>query len=198
VAVRRSTEESIVVDLSTMLDAARAGDDIAFAEIYRDLQPRLLRYASGLVGTDAEDITAEAWLQIARDLRGFEGAYDAFRGWAVRIVRNRALDHIRARGRRPADPTDLQWVLDRADADDAWTMTAERISTQEAIALIAGLPRDQAEAVLLRTVVGLDAVTAAEILGKRPGALRIAAHRGLKTLADQLAPRDRHVAAHRK
>jgi RNA polymerase sigma-70 factor (ECF subfamily) len=176
------------VDLSTTLDAARAGDDLAFADIYRDLQPRLLRYASGLVGTDAEDITAEAWLQIARDVRGFEGAYDAFRGWAVRIVRNRALDHIRARGRRPADPTDLQWVLDRADADDAWTMTAERISTREAIALIASLPRDQAEAVLLRT---------AEILGKRPGALRIAAHRGLKTLADQLAPHGRHVASHR-
>ena len=185
------------MDLSTTLDAARAGDDLAFADIYRDLQPRLLRYASGLVGTDAEDITAEAWLQIARDVRGFEGAYDAFRGWAVRIVRNRALDHIRARGRRPADPTDLQWVLDRADADDAWTMTAERISTREAIALIASLPRDQAEAVLLRTVVGLDAVTAAEILGKRPGALRIAAHRGLKTLADQLAPHGRHVASHR-
>ena len=43
--------------------------------------------------------------------------------------------------------------------------------------------RDQAEAVLLRAVVGLDAATAAEVLGKRPGAVRVAAHRGLRRLA---------------
>jgi RNA polymerase sigma-70 factor (ECF subfamily) len=45
------------------------------------------------------------------------------------------------------------------------------------------LPPDQAEAVLLRAVVGLDAGTAARVLGKRPGAIRTAAYRGLRTLA---------------
>jgi len=40
--------------------------------------------------------------------------------------------------------------------------------------------------VLLRVVVGLDAVTAAKVLGKRPGAVRVAAHRGLRTLAARL------------
>ena len=35
-------------------------------------------------------------------------------------------------------------------------------------------------------VVGLDAKTAAQTLGKRPGAVRTAAHRGLKRLAELL------------
>ncbi|HTX28443.1 MAG TPA: sigma factor-like helix-turn-helix DNA-binding protein, partial [Streptosporangiaceae bacterium] len=44
----------------------------------------------------------------------------------------------------------------------------------------------QAEAVLLRAVLGLDAATAAKVLGKRPGAVRTAAYRGLHTLATRL------------
>ncbi|HTW00386.1 MAG TPA: hypothetical protein VMF87_08790 [Streptosporangiaceae bacterium] len=39
---------------------------------------------------------------------------------------------------------------------------------------------------LLRAVIGLDAATAATVLGKRPGAVRTAAYRGLRTLARQL------------
>ena len=57
------------------------------------------------------------------------------------------------------------------------------MSTAAALALIATLPRDQAEAVLLRAVVGLDATAAGKVLGKRAGAVRVAAHRGLRTLA---------------
>jgi RNA polymerase sigma-70 factor, ECF subfamily len=52
------------------------------------------------------------------------------------------------------------------------------------------LPPDQAEAVLLRAVLGLDAQTAARILGKRPGAVRTAAYRGLRTLARELDARE--------
>jgi RNA polymerase sigma-70 factor (ECF subfamily) len=40
--------------------------------------------------------------------------------------------------------------------------------------------------VLLRAVLGLDATRAAAVLGKRPGAVRTAAHRGLRTLARHL------------
>jgi RNA polymerase sigma-70 factor (ECF subfamily) len=45
---------------------------------------------------------------------------------------------------------------------------------------------DQAEAVMLRVVLGLDAQAAAKVLGKRPGAVRMAAHRGLRRLAETL------------
>ena len=49
--------------------------------------------------------------------------------------------------------------------------------------MIARLPRDQSEAVLLRVVVGLDAISAAKVLGKRPGAVRTACYRGLRRLS---------------
>ena len=62
----------------------------------------------------------------------------------------------------------------------------EQAATRAAIELIASLPKEQAEAVLLRVVVGLDTQSAAQVLGKRPGAVRVAAHRGLKSLARSL------------
>jgi RNA polymerase sigma-70 factor (ECF subfamily) len=170
--------------------AAQAGDAQAFAELYRDTQPRLIRYAMGLVGQDAEDVTAEAWLQIVRDLHSFDGDFDGFRGWAARIVRNRALDHARARARRPVQAADLTALLNPPLAEDAASTAAERNATASAIALIATLPPDQAEAVLLRTVMDLDAASAGRVLGKRPGAVRVAAHRGLRTLARRLAEQD--------
>jgi hypothetical protein len=54
----------------------------------------------------------------------------------------------------------------------------EAVSTDAAIALIASLSRDRAEAVLLRVALGLDAQTAGQVLGRRAGAVRTAARRG--------------------
>ncbi|MBT2480902.1 RNA polymerase sigma factor [Streptomyces sp. ISL-94] len=175
-------------ELTAAVLAAQDGDENAFRTVYRAVHPRLLGYVRTLVGDgDAEDVTSEAWLQIARDLDSFTGDADRFRGWAARIARNRALDHIRMRGRRPAiggDETELTgWA---ADSDTAGA-AMEALSTGRTMALIARLPQDQAEAVVLRVVVGLDAKSAAETLGKRPGAVRTAAHRGLKKLAELLA-----------
>jgi RNA polymerase sigma-70 factor, ECF subfamily len=178
-----STQES---RLEASLVAARAGNPIAFEAVYRALAPRLARYARGLVGQDAEDVAAEAWLQIVRDLARFEGDWDAFRGWAARILRNRAIDHLRAQSRRPASGAALEAVLDLPSSDNTEIAAEEALSTSHAVELIASLPPDQAEAVLLRAVVGLDAKSAGAVLGKRPGAVRVAAHRGLKTLASHL------------
>jgi RNA polymerase sigma-70 factor (ECF subfamily) len=166
---------------------AKAGNEAAFTALYLDTQPRLLRYAAGLAGQDAEEITAEAWLQIVRDLARFTGDLDAFRGWASRIVRNRAIDAARGRGRRPVQAADLATVLDRSAEQDTAELAVDNLGTASAIALIARLPQDQAEAVLLRAVVGLDAETAGKVLGKRAGAVRVAAHRGLRTLARLLS-----------
>ncbi|MBH5336528.1 RNA polymerase sigma factor [Streptomyces pactum] len=174
-------------ELTAAVRAAQDGDETAFRTVYRSVHPRLLGYVRTLVGEpDAEDITSEAWLQIARDLGRFSGDADRFRGWAARIARNRALDHIRMRGRRPAiggDETELEGRP--ADADTA-DQALEALGTDRTLGLIARLPQDQAEAVVLRVVLGLDAKSAAAVLGKRPGAVRTAAHRGLRRLADLL------------
>jgi RNA polymerase sigma-70 factor, ECF subfamily len=196
---RRSPEEpgelltdDLTADLSAALAAAQQGDEAGFVAIYRDVQPRLLRYATVLVGRDAaDDVTAEAWLQISRDLHRFTGDVDRFRGWAATIVHHRAMDLCRANARRPTAapaPHDVPGgpggVADTA-ADTA-ASALDALSTDLALTLIAALPREQAQAVLLRAVVGLDARTAGEVLGKRAGAVRVAAHRGLKKLARQV------------
>ncbi|MFE3163432.1 RNA polymerase sigma factor [Streptomyces sp. NPDC059224] len=174
-------------ELTAAVRAAQGGDETAFRIVYRAVQPRLLGYVRTLVGDpDAEDVASEAWLQIARDLDRFEGDADRFRGWAARIARNRALDHIRMRGRRPAIGGDETELTGRPAESDTAGEAIEALTTDSTLSLIARLPQDQAEAVVLRVVMGLDAKTAADTLGKRAGAVRTAAHRGLKKLAELL------------
>ena len=175
------------VDLGAVVGRAQQGDGEAFRLLYRDIQPRLIRYLHAIAGQDAEDIASETWLQVTRDLPSFTGTYDGFRGWVATIARHRALDHLRKNARRPpalALPAEdlAAWP---AAADTAQS-ALDAVATGNAVALIATLPPDQAEAVLLRAVLGLDAATAGHVLGKRAGAVRTAAHRGLKTLHKKL------------
>ncbi|PNE39293.1 RNA polymerase sigma-70 factor, ECF subfamily [Streptomyces yunnanensis] len=173
--------------LTVAVQAAQEGDETAFRLVYRAIHPRLLGYVRTLVGeADAEDVASEAWLQITRDLVRFSGDADRFRGWTARIARNRALDHIRMRGRRPAIGGDETELTDTPAASDTAGEALEALGTGHTFRLIGRLPQDQAEAVTLRVVVGLDAKSAAQVLGKRPGAVRTAAHRGLKKLAELL------------
>jgi RNA polymerase sigma-70 factor, ECF subfamily len=178
-------------DLVVALTAAQTGDEPAFRLIYRALQSRLLRYLTVLVGADAEDVASEAWLQIARDLRAFRGDWDGFRGWAATVARHQALDHLRRARRRPvsAGPVELLAAHLPAAHDPAGEVL-DALDTDAAVALIGSLPRDQAEAVMLRAVVGLDAETAGRVLGKRAGAVRTAAYRGLRTLSRRLDQND--------
>ncbi|HEY1642219.1 MAG TPA: RNA polymerase sigma factor [Streptosporangiaceae bacterium] len=176
-----------VPDLTPMVAQARDGDPEAYRALFRDTQPRLLRYLSALVGEDAEDVASETWLQVARDLHDFTGDYDGFRGWVATIARHRAIDLIRRRSRRPQlSQLPVEDLAGLAASDDTAGAAIDAVTTGAAVALIATLPPDQAEAVLLRVVVGLDAETAARVLGKRAGAVRTAAYRGLRSLSRRL------------
>ncbi|MFF5369265.1 RNA polymerase sigma factor [Streptomyces sp. NPDC013187] len=173
-------------ELGAAVARAQQGDEAAFAAAYRLVQPGLLGYLRGLVGDDAEDVASDAWLEIARDLGRFRGDGAGFRGWTATIARHRALDHLRRQRVRPRSSALEQDVLELPGPQSTHDQALEAISTAHALELVRGLPRDQAEAVLLRVVVGLDGPAAARVLGKRPGAVRTAAHRGLKRLAGQL------------
>jgi RNA polymerase sigma-70 factor (ECF subfamily) len=174
------------VHLDTAVEAALRGDEAAFARVYRTVQPGLLRYLAVLVGADAEDVASETWAQVCRDLGTFHGDGDGFRGWVATIGRHRALDHLRARGRRPVASVPVEHLVALPAPEDTAGRALDSLSTETAIALIRSLPQDQAEAVLLRSVMGLDAKSAGKVLGKRPGAVRTAAYRGLKALALRL------------
>ncbi|WP_406122914.1 RNA polymerase sigma factor [Streptomyces sp. NBC_00989] len=173
-------------ELGAAVARAQEGDDGAFAVAYRIVQPGLLGYLRGLVGDEAEDVASDAWLEIARDLGRFRGDGAGFRGWTATIARHRALDHLRRQRVRPRPATLEQDVLELPGPHSTHDQALESLSTEYALGLVRGLPQDQAEAVLLRVVVGLDGPGAARVLGKRPGAVRTAAYRGLKRLAREL------------
>lgn len=172
--------------LSAAVRGAQHGDDHAFRTLYRAVQPSLLRYLRVMVGAEAEDVASEAWLQVARELTRFRGDADGFRGWVTTIARHRAIDHLRRQGRRPISHEPVERLAELPADTDTAACALDSAATAAALALIARLPADQAEAVLLRVVMGLDAKSAARVLGKRAGAVRTAAHRGLRKLAEYL------------
>src|SRR3984885_13536118 len=157
-----ASDAPLSAPLEAALVAAQRGDPDAFRLLYRDTQPRLLRYLHTLTGDDAEGIASETWLHIARDLHTFHGNHDAFRGWAATIARHRALDHLRRHTRRPpAIPVPAEDLAGLAATDDTASTAIDTLTHTAAIRLLATLPPDQAEAVLLRAVLGLDATRAA-------------------------------------
>lgn len=171
---------------SAALAEAREGDQAAFATVYRAVHPRLIGYLYGLVGNDADDVASETWHDVVRGLSGFRGDGPAFRAWTATIARNRAVDHLRRSSVRPRT-TEFEDATAQPPAErDSEGLALENLSTASALSLIAELPRDQAEAVLLRVMLGLNAPMAAQVLGKQPGAVRTAAHRGLRRLAERM------------
>jgi RNA polymerase sigma-70 factor (ECF subfamily) len=182
-------------ELASALFAAVRGDSGAFAVLWSALQPAVLRYLRVIVGEAAEDVASETWLQAARDLRKFTGPPPAFRVWLFTIARNRAIDERRRARRRPEEPREL-WDRDAAAIQpDVANDVIQKSDTDWALSMIATLPKDQGEAVMLRVVAGLDVAQTAQVLGKRPGAVRVAAMRGLRRLAGHAEVQARRRAA---
>lgn len=175
------------VDLSGVVRAAQEGDEDAFRLLYRAIQPGLIRYLWAHAGDAAEDLAAETWLRVARDLRRFRGDEAGFRGWVTTIGRHRVLDYLRQQSRRPQTGPPVELLLGMAASDDTAGAALDALATADALKTIAALPAVQAEAVLLTVVMELDAKAAGKVMGKRAGAVRVAAHRGLRRLAEQLS-----------
>jgi len=169
-------------DFDDALVRARSGDETAFLRLWEKLHPRLLRYLRVLGCDEADDVASETWLQVVRDLRRFEGGAGDFRCWLFTIGRHRAIDASRTR-MRSRGALLAAAVAPMAEPNPVEEEVLAGLSTQQAVALVAGLSRDQAEAVALRVIAGLDTTAVAGMLGKSPGAVRIALHRGLRALA---------------
>jgi RNA polymerase sigma-70 factor (ECF subfamily) len=181
VAALASPEES----LQAALDCARHGDDAGFRVLYRTLQPRLLRYLRVRTTDTADDVAAETWLQVVRDLYRFRGDIDDFRAWVFTVARHRAIDAGRAAKARPAAVVADVATLSTAVVPSAEAQAMEKMSTEHALRLVASLSPDVAEMVALRVIAGLDAGTVGDIVGKSAGAVRVAVHRALATLSGQ-------------
>jgi RNA polymerase sigma-70 factor (ECF subfamily) len=166
-----------------LVDAARHGEHRAVAALWRDLHPRLVAYFRVSAPSEADDLAADVWLDVARGITRFRGDADNFRRWAFTIARRRLIDHHRKTSRRRTDPTPTEELANRPAGEDPEALVAEALTTEAALALVRRLPPDQADAVLLRVVAGLSAEDAARVMGKRPGTVRVLQHRGLRRLA---------------
>jgi RNA polymerase sigma-70 factor, ECF subfamily len=174
-------------DFAALLAAAQGGSDAAFAVLWRDANPALLRYLRVLAPEHAEDVAAETWVHVVRGLTRFTGDEGAWRAWLFTTARRRLLDQARLRRRHPAEPLDEVNAAEMPRTPDAEQLAMENIATESAVALLSRLPEQQAEVILLRVVAGLDTEVVADMLGRSPGAVRVAAHRGLKKLATLLS-----------
>jgi RNA polymerase sigma-70 factor (ECF subfamily) len=183
------TADVIGPEFSDLLAAAQAGDTDAFAQLWRDANPALVRYLRGLLGATGEDLASETWLAVIRGLTKFSGGENQFRAWLFTIARHKLVDaQRRGKGVRLRPLEEVPASLEPPAADTA-DVAAERMSTERALALIATLPGDQAEVILLRVVAGLDTAAVARLVGKSEGAVRVSAHRALRRLAAALGER---------
>jgi RNA polymerase sigma-70 factor (ECF subfamily) len=175
-----------VVDFDAVLKAAQQGDEQAVAVLYRDLQPRLAGYLRAREPRAADDIEGEVWLAVAQGLTRFIGGEDGFRAWVFSIAHRRLADYRRTAARRGTVPVPTE-ELERASGHDPELLALENVSAAAATAFVtATLSADQAEVVLLRVIGGLEVDQVAELLGKRPGTIRVLQHRGLRRLHAEL------------
>jgi RNA polymerase sigma-70 factor (ECF subfamily) len=179
----------IGAEFPALLAAAQQGDEDAFSRLWRDGNPALLRYLRVTAPRAAEDVAAETWVQVVRGLSGFRGGEQAWRAWLFTTARRRTIDEGRRRSRRQETPLEEVPAGQFMTAVDAADLALERISTEAAIGLLAALPPLQGEVILLRVVAGLDTDVVARMVDRSPGAVRVAAHRGLRRLAEILAKR---------
>jgi RNA polymerase sigma-70 factor, ECF subfamily len=170
----------------SVLAGAKTGAPWALEALYRDLQPRLLRYLNSQAPKVAEDLASETWIGVAVSVPWFEGDEDAFRAFLFTVARRRVLDHRRKEYGRRTDPTEHETLEGLSPASDGEQAALDQVGTGWALEQIATLPPDQAEVVLLRVIGDLSVDEVASIVGKRPGTVRSLQLRALRRLARQL------------
>lgn len=187
VSLRPTTGSEVPAPLDDeVVEATRRGERWAWEAAYQ-------AYAKALTGflvlrlRDREDVAealSETFLRALDRAATFRGDANSFRAWMFRIARNVATDRLRARQRQPrgdheVDPIDLL-VGDHAD---------RLISQQDAVAVreaLATLDPDDQEILWLRVCGRLSSAEVGDIVGKRPGAVRMQQQRALTLLARRM------------
>ncbi|MBM3666694.1 MAG: RNA polymerase sigma factor [Actinobacteria bacterium] len=169
-----------------LISGAREGDDAAWSEIWGELSPAVLGYLRGSRSPDPEDVLAETFLQVARDVAGFDGGWDRFRAWVFTIAHHRLIDARRRRSRRPVELMAETPEPPGPPADDASELALARIGDEEVERVLQALSPDQRAVVLLRVIGDLTLEQVAEAMGKRVGAIKQLQRRGLAAVVREL------------
>ncbi len=162
---------------------AKAGDTEGLHYLYVRYADDVLRYVTSVVRDhhEAEDITQNVFAKLMTAIRKYEQREVPFDAWILRVARNAALDHLRA---KRAIPTEEVRV---ADTGRTQTGIDRGRALREALE---ALPEDQREVLVLRHIVGLSPVEIAGTLDKTESSVHGLHHRGRRSLRANLAQLD--------
>jgi RNA polymerase sigma-70 factor, ECF subfamily len=170
---------------TSLLEAARQGDEAAWGELYRGIAPAVLGYLRANSAPDPEDTLSEVFLQVARDMPGFDGDEGGFRSWVFTIAHHRLIDSRRHAARRPMDLA-AEPPEPREHEEDAADKALAKIGTEEVERVLELLSPDQRAVLLLRVIGDLSIEDVAKALGKRQGAVKALQRRGLAAIKREL------------
>jgi RNA polymerase sigma-70 factor (ECF subfamily) len=175
--------------LSAALKSARNGNENGFTTLWRFHNSRLTRFVqSKLYGStiDADEVVSETWLNVARDIRSFNGGPTEFAAWLYTIARNRIIDAVRIRDRQVRPTAELEeafWIPSPSTVEKEFEGSE---SVKRIVEAIQKLPPAQSEILLLRIVSDLSVEETAKIVKKSSNSVRVLAHRGLTSLKEIL------------
>jgi RNA polymerase sigma factor (sigma-70 family) len=171
-----------------LLMAYGQGNSHAARELTRRFVPRLLAYATRLLGGDraeAEDVTQEAMLRLWRAAPGWRAGEAKVTSWLYPVVGNLCTDRLRKRKRQgdwpEAEPESGQPAVDEEMGH------AQRLQALDQA--LAALPERQRQAVVLRHIEGFSNPEIAEIMDIGVEAVESLTARGKRALAALLAGR---------
>ena len=168
------------------LDAARAGDAVAWSQLYHELAPLIIGYLRAQYLAEAEDIAGEVMLEVVRDLHRFEGDATNLRSWVLSIAHHRLIDARRRSARRPPsvhadDEAPEPWARDDPEAEALAGLGFGRLEPA-----LAELTEDQRTVLLLRVIGDLSIADVARITGRRNGAVKQLQRRATEALRRRL------------
>ncbi len=154
-----------------------------FEDLYREYLGRIYAYVRAQVGAsaDAEDITAQVFMNAYQAYARFEARNTTPAAWLFRIARNATLDHFRAHGRRER----LRRTIEHQPQaeDDPAGQAEERIQYRALLAQVAQLPERQRDAISLRHS-GLSFEEVGTLLGCSEDAAKMVYHRAVRALKE--------------
>lgn len=171
-----------------VLQAAQGGDAAALRTIYEALAPAVRGYLAAKGVTDPDGVTSEVFLAVLPRIPIVTGGAEGLRRLVFSVAHARMVDEYRERARRPA-AVEYDAASDRRSVASAEADAAERLGTARVREVLAVLPDDQREVLLLRVIGDLTVEQVAQLIGRSPGAVKQLQRRGLVTLRQALAER---------
>jgi RNA polymerase sigma-70 factor, ECF subfamily len=190
-------------DDAALAQLAAQGDHDAFTQIMRRYNQRLYRLAISVIGeaSEAEDVLQESYVRAFYAFGSYAGA-GSLGAWLARIVRNEAIDRLRARDSRrshvaieadlgePSDDSEMNVNDDPAGAPatqfDPQVLAVNSELRHLLEAAIQRLPEQFRTAFVLREVEGLSVEETAEYLGIPAATVKTRDHRARNLLRGYL------------